>query len=165
MVAVDYVILCIIAISALMGLARGFVREVLSLAIWALAVILALAFADQLVVLLPKRIEGESLRFVAAFAAIFVGTLLIGSVTQWLIGRMVETTGLSGTDRLIGLVFGALRGAVVCIVAAIALRPFTADQVWWQESRAIPALGAFEADVMQAFSSGGDLVNKLREKR
>jgi len=165
MAAVDYVVLSIIAISALIGLARGFLREILSLAIWALAVILALAFADQMVVLLPKRIDGESLRFVAAFAVIFVGTLLAGAVVQWLIGRMVETTGLSGTDRLVGLVFGALRGAVVCIVAAIALRPFTAEQAWWQESRAIPALGAFEADVMRAFSSAGDLVNKLREKR
>jgi|APFre7841882724_1041349.scaffolds.fasta_scaffold79525_2 membrane protein required for colicin V production len=165
MVVVDYVILSIIAISALIGLARGFLREILSLAIWALAVILALGFADQMVPLLPKRIDGESLRFVAAFAVIFVGTLLAGAVVQWLVGRMVATTGLSGTDRLIGLVFGALRGAVVCIVAAIALRPFMAEQAWWQESRVMPALSAFEVDVMQAFSSGGDLVNELREKR
>jgi membrane protein required for colicin V production len=165
MVVVDYVILSIIAISALIGLARGFLREILSLAIWALAVILALGFADQMVPLLPKRIDGESLRFVAAFAVIFVGTLLAGAVVQWLVGQMVASTGLSGTDRLIGLVFGALRGAVVCIVAAIALRPFMAEQAWWQESRVMPALSAFEVDVMQAFSSGGDLVNELREKR
>lgn len=165
MAAADYVVLTIIVISALMGLARGFVREILSLAIWALAVILGLAFADQLAPLLPKRIDGASLRFVAAFSAIFVGTLLTGAIVQWLIKQLVETTGLSGMDRLIGLLFGALRGAVVCIVAAIALRPFAAEQSWWRESRAIPALGAFETDVMRAFSSAGDLVNKLREKQ
>ncbi len=61
---VDYVIVGVIAISALIGLVRGFVREVLSLAIWALAVMLALAFADELAAMLPKRIEGASLRFV-----------------------------------------------------------------------------------------------------
>ncbi|HEY6600087.1 MAG TPA: CvpA family protein [Pseudomonadales bacterium] len=165
MTVVDYVILGVIGISALMGLARGFVREVLSLVIWALAVVLGLAFADELVPLLPSRIEGASLRFVSAFAMVFIATLVAGSLVQWVITRMVHATGLSGTDRLVGLVFGALRGAVVCLVAIIAVRPFTAQQSWWLESRAIPVLGAFESDLMHAISSVGDIVSRLREKR
>lgn len=165
MAVVDYLIFGVVAISALMGLARGFVREILSLMIWALAVVLALAFADELAVMLPARIEGASLRFVSAFAIVFVATLVAGSVVQWMVGRVVQATGLSGADRLIGLVFGGLRGAIVCLVAVIAVRPFTAQQSWWLESRAIPLLGAFESDLMQAFSSVGELVNRLREKR
>ena len=162
---VDYVIVGVIAISALVGLVRGFVREFLSLVIWALAVMLALAFADQLAAMLPSLIEGASLRFVVAFAIVFIATLVAGAVVQWLITRVVQATGLSGADRLIGLVFGALRGSVVCLVAVIAVRPFTAQQSWWLESRAIPVLGAFESDLMHAFSSVSEMVSRLREKR
>jgi membrane protein required for colicin V production len=165
MAAIDYVVIAILIISALIGLSRGVVREVLSLTIWALAVILALMFADRLAEVLEGRIAGASMRYVAAFAMIFVTTLLAGGIVQWLVMRLVETTGLSGTDRLIGLLFGGLRGAVVCIVAAIALRPFVAEQSWWQASRLIPALGKFEADVLSAVSTTSEFVSKLREKR
>jgi membrane protein required for colicin V production len=165
LVAVDYVIVGIVAVSAMIGLVRGVVREVLSLAVWALAVILALTFSDQLADALANRIDSTSVRYVAAFVMIFVATLIVGGIVQWLVMRLVETTGLTGTDRLIGLVFGGLRGAVVCIVAVIALRPFVADESWWQASRIIPALGKFESDVLAAVSSAGDFVTELRRKR
>ena len=64
---------------------------------------------------LPKRLEGDSLRYVTAFTLVFVGTLVIGAMAQWIVSRLVQTTGLSGTDRLLGLLSGGLRGAVVCI--------------------------------------------------
>ena len=165
MAAVDYVVVGIVAISALIGLVRGFVREVLSLAIWAIAVMLAIGFAENVADLLPKRVDGEPLRFITAFAAIFVGALIVGAVAQWLVSQLVEKTGLSGSDRLLGLLFGGLRGAVVCIVAVIALRPFAAEQPWWHTSRAIPVLSAFESDLMRMVSLAGDTVNRLRQKR
>ena len=165
MAVADYVIVGVIAISALIGVARGFVREVLSLAIWGVAVIFAVGFAGDIAASLPKRLEGDSLRYVTAFAVVFVGTLVIGALVQWIVSRLVQTTGLSGTDRLLGLLFGGLRGAVVCIVAVIALRPFAYQETWWHASRGIPLLSAFEADVMHVFSSAGAMVNQLREKR
>ena len=165
MAIVDYVVIAVIAISALMGLVRGFVREVLSLVIWALAVVLALALAEELALLLPSGVEGASLRFVTAFAIVFVATLVVGALVQWAVMRMVHATGLTGIDRLIGLGFGALRGAVVCLVAVIAVRPFTAQQSWWQESRVIPVLGAFESDLMHAVSWSGEWVGKFRDKK
>jgi len=161
----DYVIVGITAISALIGVARGFVREVLSLAIWGVAVIFAVGFAGDIAASLPRRIEGDSLRYVTAFAVVFVGTLVVGALIQWIVSRLVQTTGLSGTDRLLGLLFGGLRGAVVCIVAVIALRPFAYEQPWWHASRGIPMLSAFESDVMHVFSSAGAMINRLREKR
>ncbi len=148
-----------------MGLTRGFVREVLSLAIWAIAVMLAVGFSEHVAKMLPARLEGESLRFITAFAVVFVGALVIGAIVQWLLQRLIATTGLSGTDRLLGLLFGGLRGGVVCIVAVIALRPFAVEQSWWQTSRAIPVLSAFESDLLHAVSLAGDMVNRLREKR
>jgi len=126
---------------------------------------LALGFADEMAVLLPKRVEGDSLRFVIAFAAVFIGTLVAGGVLQWLVMRLIETTGLSGTDRLLGLLFGGLRGVVICILAVIALRQVAADQPWWQSSRAIPILSSFQAELIGAFNSASELVNGLRKKR
>ena len=165
MAVVDYVVVGIVAISALIGLARGFIREVLSLAIWIIAVTFAIGFSGDIAAALPKRLEGESLRFVTAFAVIFVGALVAGGIVQWVVKRLVETTGLSGTDRLLGLMFGGLRGAVVCLVTVVALRPFASEQPWWHASRAIPELSAFESDLMRAVSAAGDVVNRLREKR
>jgi membrane protein required for colicin V production len=128
-------------------------------------VILAVGFAGDIAASLPKRLEGDSLRYVAAFTLVFVGALVIGALAQWIVSRLVQTTGLSGTDRLLGLLFGGLRGAVVCIVAVIALRPFANEQPWWRASHGIPMLSAFESDVMHVFSSAGEMVNRLREKR
>jgi membrane protein required for colicin V production len=161
----DYVIVSIIAISAVIGLARGFVREVLSLAIWGVAMIFAIGFAGDIAASLPKRLEDESLRYVTAFSIVFVGTLVIGALVQWIVSRLVQATGLSGTDRLLGLLFGGLRGAVVCIVAVIALRPFAYEQPWWHASRGIPMLSAFESDVMHVFASAAAMVSQLREQR
>jgi membrane protein required for colicin V production len=162
---VDYVVVGIIATSALIGLARGFVREILSLVIWAVAVVVALTFSEQLALALPRRIEGDSLRFVAAFALIFVGVLIVGGLAQWLLKHLISTTGLSGTDRLFGLLFGGLRGAVVCIVAIIALRPIAAEQNWWHASRAVPVLEAFESQVTDAMATVVEWFNRIRQKR
>ncbi len=164
MAVVDYVVVGVVALSAIIGLVRGFVREVLSLAIWVAAVMLAIGFSGDLAAWLPPRIEGESLRFIVAFAGIFVGALIVGGIVQWLVKRLVETTGLSGTDRVLGFVFGGLRGAAVCIVAVIVLRPFAAEQPWWRNSHAIPVLSAFESDLMRVVASLGDAVNALRER-
>ncbi len=165
MVAVDYVVIGIIGISALIGLSRGFVREVFSLVLWVVAVMLALGFSDRVAAALPKTVEGVALRYAAAFAIVFVSALLIGSIMQWLLAQLVQTTGLTGTDRLLGLVFGGLRGAVLCIVAMIALRPFAGEQAWWRASKALPVLGAFESNVTAVISSAGEWVGRLRQKQ
>jgi membrane protein required for colicin V production len=162
---IDYAVIAIVAVSALIGLSRGFVREVLSLVIWGIAVMLALTFSEQIAVSLPKSIEGSSLRFIVAFASVFVGALIVGAIVQWLLKHLIETTGLSGTDRLLGLLFGGLRGAVICIVAMIAIRPMASEQNWWQTSRAVPVLETFESQVTGAMSFVGDWFNRIRQKR
>ena len=165
MAIVDYVVVGIIAISALIGLARGFVREVLSLVIWGVAVVVALMFSEQFAAALPKRIEGDSLRFIVAFALTFVGVLIVGGLAQWLLKQLISTTGLTGTDRLFGLLFGGLRGAVVCVVAVIVLRPIAAEQNWWRASRAVPVLEAFESQVTGAMQTLAEWFDRVRHNR
>jgi len=164
-VVVDYVVVGIILVSAIIGLSRGFVREALSLVIWGVAIVVALMFAERVALALPNRIEGDSLRFILAFALLFVAALIVGAVVQWLLHQLISTTGLSGTDRLLGLVFGGARGAVLCIVAIIALRPFAAEQNWWRTSRAIPVLESFETQVTGAIATVGQWVDRIRQKR
>jgi len=158
----DIVILAIVLLSALIGLVRGLLKEVLSLATWAAAVGLALFFTPQVADYLAGRIEDEVIRLPVAFAGIFFGTLIAGGLLQWLIGTLVETTGLSGTDRLLGFVFGGARGVLVCLVGLIALRTYAQNAEWWQASALVPGLLAFEQDLLDLLDRSADWLSGAR---
>lgn len=132
----DVAILVIIGISALLSLFRGYVKEMLSLVAWAAAFWVAFAFSDQGAVMLVDYISTPSVRMAVAFAVLFVATLIVGGLVNYLMGQLVEKTGLSSTDRMMGLVFGIVRGvAVVAIIVLLAgLTPVPQDP-WWRESQ------------------------------
>lgn len=138
---VDIIILAIVAISLLVGALRGLVKEAFSLAVWAVAFLLAFQFSGALAENLENTISLPSARTALAFAGIFVASLLIGGLITFLVGKLVETTGLSGTDRLLGGVFGVVRGLilVVMLVLIAGLTPIPRDP-WWSESRSIQAI-------------------------
>ena len=144
MATADIVILGVVLLSALIGLVRGLLKEVLSLATWTAAIGLALYFAPEASVYLAGVISDEVIRLVAAFAGIFLGALIVGGLVQWLIGALVKGTGLTGTDRFLGFVFGSARGVLVCLVGLIAIRSFAQSADWWQASLLVPELLAFE---------------------
>lgn len=144
MTNVDIILLVIILLSALIGLARGLIREVLSLLTWATAIGLALLGTPLLAAILEPHLPESWMRTGVAFASIFLGTLIAGGLVQWALGALVKSTGLSGSDRVLGFVFGGARGVLVCLVALIALRAFVQQTGWWQSSRIIPELLAFE---------------------
>lgn len=132
---VDIVIPGIIAISALFSLLRGFVREALSLAGWLAAFWLALTFAGDLAELFLSGISTPSLRVVVAFTILFVLTLVIMALINKLASQLIKKTGLTGTDRMIGMVFGVVRGVLIVSVLVL-LAGFTTmpQDSWWQES-------------------------------
>jgi membrane protein required for colicin V production len=138
-VLVDYLLLAIIGLSVLIGLWRGFLREFISLATWVAAFVVAFLFAEDAALYLVPYIGVPSARAVLAFGGLFLVTLILGGLINVLIGQLVRSTGLSGTDRLIGFVFGGVRAAAliaVLILLAI-LTPLPQDP-WWQESVLIP---------------------------
>lgn len=137
MIWVDYAIFGIIALSALISLVRGFMREALSLAAWVLAFWVAWMFFRDLALHL-EWITLPSARLIAAFALLLIATLMVGGLVNFLMCQLVEKTGLSGTDRLIGVLFGAARGAllVAILVLLAGLTPFPNDP-WWQQSELI----------------------------
>ncbi len=97
-------------------------------------------FHTRLAVYFDGLIDTASLRALAAWVVLFFGVLMAGSLLNFLLGQLVESTGLSGTDRLLGTVFGAFRGFVVIMALVILLPaalPVEKDE-WWQESTLIP---------------------------
>lgn len=137
----DYVILGIVAISILVGAIRGFIKEAFSLAVWAAAFLVAFQYSGALALELESHIELPSARTALAFAGLFLVVLLIGGLLTFLIGKLVEKTGLSGTDRLLGGVFGSIRGLflVMALMLVAGLTPVPQDP-WWQNSRSIQSL-------------------------
>ncbi len=136
---VDWAIIAIIAVSALISLARGFVKEALSLLTWVVAGLVAWMFGGALAGHLSPFIETPSIRVIAACSILFILTLLLGGLINYLIGQLVRVTGLSGTDRFLGMIFGAARGALLIVVAVglLSLAPVEGD-VWWRQSELIP---------------------------
>ncbi len=136
---VDWAIVAVVVISSLISLKRGFVKEALSLFTWIVAGVVAWMFGGALSHYLAEYISTPSFQVIAACAILFVVTLLVGALINFLIGELVRVTGLSGTDRFLGMVFGAARGGllVVVLVGLLSLAPVHQDP-WWRESALLP---------------------------
>ena len=158
MATLDIVILVIVLLSCGLGLFRGLMREVLSLASWLAAFILAIYFAPSFAAQLDAQWGSESVRLIIGFAVIFIASLIVGGLVQWFLGKLIQSTGLSGTDRLLGFVFGGARGLLVCIVLLIGLRELAGDASWWHESQLQPQLLAFEDDVKHWLGVARDVI-------
>lgn len=113
MTVFDYAVLGIIGFSVLLSMLRGFVREVLKLAGWVAAVLVARLYTTQLAPLLPDSIPNESLRLIAAFTVLFLATLLISSLLAIALSEVFKQVGLGWFDRWLGAIFGLARGLII----------------------------------------------------
>ena len=136
----DFALLLILAVSMGIGLWRGFVVEVLSLTVWIAAFWLSMGFGEDVAQRLTG-VEQASARLLLGYAGVFITVLLVGGLLTWLIGKVIANTGLSGTDRVLGLGFGLLRGLVLVCVAVL-LMGFTPlpQGEWWHQSRLLPSV-------------------------
>lgn len=135
---VDYVILFLVLLSAVIGLFRGFVREAFSLLIWFVAAWVAYRYSQAFSLYLSDLIELPSIRVAAAFGILLITTLILGALLSFLITQLIEKTGLTGSDRFAGFIFGIARGVVVIAVLVLlaGLTPLPQDP-WWNASMLI----------------------------
>jgi membrane protein required for colicin V production len=137
----DWTIAAITLLSAVVGFYRGFIRETLSLISWILAFWAAFSFAHYASAYLVAYIASPQLRIVAAFAILFVVTLLLLSAISYLLYRLLLVSGIKGTDRVLGGLFGVVR-AVVLVSVILLLGRLTAypQETWWRQSLLIRQL-------------------------
>ncbi len=156
----DLVILVIIVLSALISLVRGFVKESISLLTWIVAGVLAFRYFSPLAEMLESYISAPTIRNVVGFAILFVSTLIVGAIVNFIFTQLVNKTGLSGTDRALGVVFGAARGVlIVAMVVLLASLTPMPEAEWWRDSASVGFFqqlaewirGVIPADVVGSF--------------
>ena len=148
----DVAICLIIFISAGIGIYKGFVQEIFSLANLIVPLVVAFYLADYPVPWLMStsqnwggewlgiKIEGETIAFVISFISIFLAAVIIGKLLSNVLSKAVSKTAiLSGIDRVLGAVFGVLRGALIVILLVI-FAGLTKVSIypWWQQSQLLP---------------------------
>lgn len=161
MIWIDVAIIAVIALSAVIGFFRGFLREALGLATWIVAFWAAFMFANPMASYLKTWIDADSARLAAAFALVFILVLILGAIFNFLLGRLISGTGFAGTDRALGIVFGVVRGVGVLILLVLlaGVTPVPRDN-WWQKSMfveqleqgAVWARGYLPPNIAQAIS-------------
>jgi membrane protein required for colicin V production len=129
----DWILLGVLLASMVIGLWRGLVYEVLSLAGWVAAFVVAQLLASDVVGWLPF-IKGApaSVQYAVAFAVVFVVTVFVAGLVSWLIKKLVETVGLRPVDRTLGGVFGLARGLVLLLALTVVLQlTGLSRDAWW----------------------------------
>lgn len=141
MTAFDYAVLTVIAASVLLGLWRGVVSEILALAAWVVAFLVARAEASEVAGWLVGRVADPGMRLAAAYVLVFVGVLIVFAIARMLISLLLKAAGLGVLDRLLGGSFGVLRGIVVVLVAVLVagMTPLPKTD-WWREAMLAPPL-------------------------
>ena len=135
----DYIIVAALAISGLVGVLRGLIREMLALLSWVVSLWLAFSYAEAVANWLTPYLNSPQIQYVVALAVIFVGSLLILSMIAIIVVKLLDWVGIAGTDRSLGGLFGLLRGIAVALVLVFIIRltPAT-EQPWFQNSVLVP---------------------------
>ncbi len=131
----DWAFLAVLLLSLVIGLWRGLVYELISLAAWVVAFVVAQWFAADVAKLLPMSGAGEGVRYAAGFVLTFVVALFVGGLLALLVKKLVTVVGLAPFDRILGGIFGVVRGLLVLLAVAVvvAMTPLK-SALWWKES-------------------------------
>jgi len=162
MVTVDYLLAAVFLLSALMGLFRGLVKEALSLVGWVVAVWCAWRFGAAVAERIPSVADDSIIETWVARLIVLIVVLILSGLLSRLIAHLVHRSGLSGTDRLIGMVFGMARGFVLVSLVVLMMDATGFDaNPWWQDSKLIP----YAAPLAEQFAEiAGGSVDLIQDK-
>ena len=135
---IDIVILIITVLSSAFGLWRGLIKEVLSLLTWIAALLVSRVYSEPLAGLMTGVIENDGIRYVSAFAILFVIVMMFGTFLNFLMSKLLNVTGLKSADRLLGAGFGVARGVIIVLVIMFITSMFVSETELWQQSQLVP---------------------------
>jgi membrane protein required for colicin V production len=136
----DYAVLAVLAVSVLIGIWRGLVREAFALGGWVVGVIAGLTFASEAGALLPETFATPFARGAIAGVVICLAVLIVFGLAGLLLARVLRLAGLGLADRTLGGVFGFARGALICLLVVLGagLTTLPRERFWRQAALSGP---------------------------
>jgi len=140
MTAFDFVVIGIVGLSTVFAFTRGFIRVVVSLVAWVVALVAAFQYAGTLTAWLPVLAHSPRARYIAAFVLLVAVVLLVGALLGWLLSRLVRAVGLGFVDRALGAALGLARGLLIVVIGVLIAGLTTLpEQDWWRRAMLAPA--------------------------
>ena len=132
--AVDWILLAVLGLSLLLGMWRGIVQEVLSLVGWLAAFYVSQMYAPMAAAWLPMEGSSQMLRYAAGFVTVFIAVLIATVLVSWVVKKLVSAVGLGPLDRLLGSLFGLMRGVVILLAVTVfvGMTPMRDTDAWKQ---------------------------------
>lgn len=129
---VDWVFLALLLLSTVIGVARGLLYEVMSLLGWVVAYVAAQGLGAAVAPAVPVGSPGSASNVAAAFLFVFVAVLLGWWLLAWLLSKLIKASPLNVLDRVLGALFGLLRGGLIALVVAtvVSLTPLAEAPAW-----------------------------------
>lgn len=141
MALLDWAVVAALVLSVLVGMWRGLVFELMSLAGWVVAFLLAQWQAETVAAWLPIGAPDAAWRYALAFVLVFVAVAFVAGLVTALVRRLIVAAGLRPVDRTLGAAFGFARGVVALLVIAVAIHLFSlGESAWWRESKSAAVL-------------------------
>ncbi len=138
---VDVALALGLLLSVIVGAWRGLVIEVLALLGWAVAYFAAQWYGPQGATFIPVGEPGSRVNLISGMLVVFVLAWLVWALISWAVAQMIKASVLSGPDRVLGAVFGLVRGVVVALVVCtvVSMTP-VARWAPWQASQGVAGL-------------------------
>jgi len=157
---IDWLIIAVIGLSTIIGIMRGFVKEALSLVVWIGAMVIATSFCEDLLRVdsplkpfLTETITQPQIQLSAAFVLLFLATLIVGGLFNFMIGRLIASSALAGFNRMLGMFFGLMRGAVIVAMIVVAVQSTPLGQhIAWQASLLVHPLAQWSQQLLTQLS-------------
>lgn len=135
MTVFDYVFLAVLAFSAVIGMWRGLVSEVMAVAAWALALLAAWRYHAQASELFVGVLDELVWRQLAGGAVVVLGVLVLTALVRYLLRQLLQAAGLGPTDRFFGALFGIARGLLVAfVVVLLGGLAGVSREPWWTQA-------------------------------
>ena len=137
----DLGILAIVLISTIISALRGFTKDAISLSAWVLAFVIAIGLSDRLALILPQAIENPKLRLGIAVSILFIATLMMGYLANFLLAGVIDLLRMRSLDKSLGVLFGLLRGLVIiCLLLILGAFIGLNETAWWHRSSLVPLI-------------------------